>query len=373
MTTTDDIKALANRIIETGAAATKGPWRAAPDCVASFDPEAVERMRAYLHDSDGRHCEVMAANNRWSAEEDAEYRRLTAERSARLYDGGAMVCESIGPADRAFVAAARDAPEVARFAIAAIDVLYDEQLQCCVFEGGAEVFAAIRRAIGRRVGSDMAAPTSAAGRLRELEARIASLEADAAEDVDGSEHQRLEQLAELETRVAAAMVNPGNPLPKWIEIANAVTVLIAEVRRLREVTVPSVMAEVDAIIAAAMEERERLRAEVERLTGAGKRVADLDDEQFEIMVGEVADFMAKDKTVAQCAHCLEIHPRDASGMLREHTMTCAANPLVQQLAEVTAQREEARRIALFLYNAVGRAPQMTGIGAYDDLPAWMVE
>lgn len=135
----EDLKKIARTIIETGAVAKPGPWIAAPDCVASLDPEIVAKERAEAREDARKFGERQG----WTAEEIERY----AEGQDRHYGGGALVCESISPTDRAFVAACREAPRVA------VRML---ELETAVADMTAQI-----RDLRRKVGDTLAPPTGA--------------------------------------------------------------------------------------------------------------------------------------------------------------------------------------------------------------------
>jgi len=82
-------------------------------------------------------------------------------------------------------------------------------------------------------------------------------------------------------------------------------------------------------------ERDALRVNVACLRSA--RAADED------LLTRAEEFIkAVEPKMSICSHCQLAISVDDSGFLREHTLTCAANPLVQQLAEVTTERDRLR-------------------------------
>lgn len=108
MTTTDP-KIIAQRIIETAAEATPGPWIHGRDHVASLDPDAVARQR----ERDRTFGETLGRGGTdrspWTAADHDAY----LQEAAAHYGGGALICESICLADRTFISACREAPAVA--------------------------------------------------------------------------------------------------------------------------------------------------------------------------------------------------------------------------------------------------------------------
>lgn len=224
------IKEIAQRIIETGAAASAGPWIAANDCVASTDPELVARMREYQARYDANHVASMASANKWSDEERAEYARLVAEKSARWYGGGSLICESIGPADRAFVAAARDAPEVARRMLELEDELDERKLLRAEIERRLQVALKTDEAVIANARSEIAQLQAQVGRLNDL---------------------RRSQACEIGHADAAASMSI---------LAASLADQDAEAQRELVATLGAQLAEVTA-------ERDRLASDVERLRG----------------------------------------------------------------------------------------------------------